>query len=320
MKHWITFGLLLAGAFSALAQGAFPNKQVRLMVGFAAGGPTDQVARLLALELSEKFKQPFIVDNRPGGNGAVATQMVINSNPDGHTLLVGTSGALTVSPSLLKVMPYKPLVDLTPIGALAGYPYALVVSPDLPVQDVKSLVEYVRANPGKVSFSSAGIGSVNHLAGEWLKSLATIDITHVPYKGDAPALIDLMSGRVQMGFNTLTTSLPQVRAGKLRAIAVTSEVPTNLAPGLPAMAQIGFPGFVVEPWNGILGPAGMPKDVVQQLNRAMNEILSRPDVQAKVQATGQYVLLGDEDAMRKRMERETLKWRDVARLANVQPE
>ena len=161
---------------------------------------------------------------------------------------------------------------------------------------------------------------VFHLAGEWFKTQANIDINHVPYKGDAPALVDLVAGRVQMGFNTLTTAMPQVRAGKLRAIAVTSETSTSLAVGLPAMAQTGYPGFVVEPWNGILGPAGMPKDTVQKINRAINEILSRPEVQAKVQATGQYVLLGDEDSMRARLERETSKWREVARIANVQPE
>jgi tripartite-type tricarboxylate transporter receptor subunit TctC len=320
MKKWMTLGLMLGTALAALAQDAYPNKPVRLLVGFAAGGPTDQVARVVATELTEKFKQPFIVDNRPGGNGAIAAQAVIGGAPDGYTLLVGTSGALTVSPSILKNMPYQPLKDLTAVSMLAGFPYALVVPTELPVHDLKSLVDYVRANPGKVSYSSAGIGSVNHLAGEWFKSLAGIDISHVPYKGDAPALVDLVAGRVQMGFNTPTTAMPQVRAGKLRAIAATSEAPTNLIPGLPAMAQNGFPGFVVEPWNGILGPAGMPKDAVQKLNRAVNEILARPDVQAKVQATGQYVLLGDEDALRKRMERETAKWREVARLANVQPE
>lgn len=309
--------LLHAG--TAFAQ-AWPTKPVRLLVGFNAGGPTDLVARLIAEQLTDKFKQPFVVENRPGGNGAVATQAVIASPPDGYTLLIGTSGAMTVSPAMLKVMPFNPLKDLTAVSFLAAYPYALVVPATLPVTDVRGLVEYIRKNPRTVSFSSAGTGSVNHLAGEWFNSIIKLDIIHVPYKGDAPALTDLIAGRVQMGFNTLTTSMPQVKAGKLRALAVTSQSQTSLAPGLPTMVELGYSGFVVEPWNGVFGPANMPADLTLRINQAVNEILARPAVQAKIAETGQYSVIESPESMRRRMEQQTARWREIARAANVQPE
>jgi tripartite-type tricarboxylate transporter receptor subunit TctC len=303
----------------ALAE-AYPTKPVRLMVGFSAGGPTDLVARIIAQQLTEKFKQPFIVENRPGGNGAVAAQIVISSPPDGYTLLVGTSGALTVNPATSKSMSYHPLKDLTPICLVAGYPYALVVPTDLPVTDVRGLVGYVKKNPGKISFSSSGAGSVNHLAGEWFRSLTNTDIVHVAYKGDAPALTDLIAGRVQMGFNTTTTSMPQVRTGKLRALAVTSEKRTTLAPDVPTMAEQGYPGFVVEPWNGLLGPANMPKELVKRINDAIAEILRRPAIQAKVTEAGQYVIIENPETFKRRMEQQTERWKKIALDAGVQPE
>jgi tripartite-type tricarboxylate transporter receptor subunit TctC len=308
--------LLLTGA--AFAQD-YPAKPVRLVVGFSAGGPTDMVARVVAQQLQEKFKQPFVVDNRPGANGALAAQQVISSPPDGYTLLVGTSGALTVNPVTSRSMPYS-VKDLTPIVPLAGYPYMLVVTPTLPVTDVRGLVDYIKKNPGKVSFSSSGNGSVNHLAGEWFRTLTKTDIVHVPYKGDAPSITDLISGRVQMGFNTITTSGPHVRSGKLRAIAVTSEKPTSLAPGVPTMIEQGYSDFVVEPWNGLLGPANMPKELVKRINEAVVEILKRPEIQKKVFETGQYVITESPDQFKKRIEQQTAHWRKIAQESNVQPE
>lgn len=317
--------LFLSVAFALLPLAAthaqtYPEKPVRLIVGFNPGGPTDQVARVVAEHLSAKFKQPFVVENRSGGNGAIAAQAVISSPPDGYTLLVGTSGALTVSPNLLKSMPYSPSRDLTPIAALAGYPYALVVPTSLPVNDVASLVEYVKKNPGKISFSSSGNGSVNHLAGEWFRDLAKIDIAHVPYKGDAPAITDLIAGNVQMGFNTLTTSMAHVESGKLRALAVTSEKPTHLAPSLKPMTEQGYPNFVVEPWNGILGPANMPKALVEQINAAVNEVLAKKEVQERIEQTKQYVIRDTPAQMRQRMENQTAQWAAVVRAANIKVE
>jgi tripartite-type tricarboxylate transporter receptor subunit TctC len=245
---------------------------------------------------------------------------VIGSAPDGYTLLVGTSGALTVSPSLLKQMSYEPLRDLTPVAMLAGYPYVLVVQPTAPINDVRELVAYAKANPDKGAFSSAGIGSVNHLAGEWFSTLTKLNLSHVPYKGDSPALSDLMTGRLLFGFNTVTTSMPQVKAGKLRAIAVTSEKRTDLAPGIPTMIEQGYPGFVVEPWNGVLGPAKMPKDVVDRINSVVAAALVDPTVKTKIMETGQYPIVETPEDMRKLIEQQTARWRDIARAANVQPE
>jgi tripartite-type tricarboxylate transporter receptor subunit TctC len=293
---------------------------VKLLVGFAPGGPTDLVARLIAQRLTQQTGQAFVVENRPGANGALAAREVIGSAPDGYTLLVGTSGALTVSPSLLKQMSYEPLRDLTPVAMLAGYPYVLVVQPTAPINDVRELVAYAKANPDKGAFSSAGIGSVNHLAGEWFSTLTKLNLSHVPYKGDSPALSDLMTGRLLFGFNTVTTSMPQVKAGKLRAIAVTSEKRTDLAPGIPTMIEQGYPGFVVEPWNGVLGPAKMPKDVVDRINSVVAAALVDPTVKTKIMETGQYPIVESPEDMRKLIEQQTARWRDIARAANVQPE
>jgi len=319
MKRVLQFLGLMAVTCVALAQ-PYPAKPVRLIVGFNPGGPTDQVARIVAEALGQKLGQSFIVENRPGGNGAIAAQAVIASPADGYTLLVGTSGALTVSPVMFKSMPYSPMKDLDPVAALAAYPYALVVPTSLPVTDVKSLVDYVRKNPGRISFSSAGPGSVNHLAGEWFKELANIDIVHVPYKGDAPALTDLIAGRVQMGFNTLTTAMPQVKSGKLKALAVTSPKSTSLAPGLTPMVSLGYPDFVVEPWNGLFGPAGLPPAVITRLNEAVNDILALPQIQERIAQTGQYVLMDSPADIRERMTTQTERWRQIARSANLQPE
>ena len=319
MKKLLQFIAFMAFASAAMAQ-TYPSKSVRVIVGFSPGGPTDQITRIVADELSKKLGQPFVVENRVGGNGTIAAQAVIASPADGYTLLVGTSGALTLSPVMLKSMPYNPLKDLTPIAMLAGYPYALVVPASLPVNDVKSLVDYVKKNPGKVSFSSSGSGSYNHLAGEWFKDQAKIDIVHVPYKGDSPALVDLIAGRVEMGFNTLMTAMPQVKDGKLKALAVTSAKPTSLAPGLSTMVDLGYRDFVVEPWNGLFGPAGLPPAVTNRLNNAVNEILASPRVQAQLAESGQYVLIDSPAGVRKRMETQTDGWREIAHAANLQPE
>jgi tripartite-type tricarboxylate transporter receptor subunit TctC len=185
---------------------------------------------------------------------------------------------------------------------------------------VRELVAYAKANPDKGAFSSAGIGSVNHLAGEWFSTLTKLNLSHVPYKGDSPALSDLMTGRLLFGFNTVTTSMPQVKAGKLRAIAVTSEKRTDLAPGIPTMIEQGYPGFVVEPWNGVLGPAKMPKDVVDRINSVVAAALVDPTVKTKIMETGQYPIVETPEDMRKLIEQQTARWRDIARAANVQPE
>lgn len=319
MKKLIVFATLLLSALCASAQ-TWPARPVKLLVGFAPGGPTDLVARLIAQRLTQQTGQAFVVENRPGANGALAAREVIGSAPDGYTLLVGTSGALTVSPSLLKQMSYEPLRDLTPVAMLAGYPYVLVVQPTAPINDVRELVAYAKANPDKGAFSSAGIGSVNHLAGEWFSTITKLNLSHVPYKGDSPALSDLMTGRLLFGFNTVTTSMPQVKAGKLRAIAVTSEKRTDLAPGIPTMIEQGYPGFVVEPWNGVLGPAKMPKDVVDRINSVVAAALVDPTVKTKIMETGQYPIVETPEDMRKLIEQQTARWRDIARAANVQPE
>ncbi len=317
-----TLGLLaaavLATAIPAHAQTDFPARGIRLVIGFAPGGPTDQVTRVVAERLAVHLKQPVTVENRPGGNGALGAQAVLNSAPDGYTLLVGTSGALTVSPSLLKSMSYKP-ADLEPVGILSGYPYALVVPSDSPVNDLAGLLDYLKKNP-KRTFSSGGPGSVNHLAGEWFANLAGVELVHVPYKGDAAALVDLMAGRLDLSFYSMSMAMPQVKAGKLKAIAVTSAGATDLAPGLEALAKTGFPAFVVEPWIGVYAPNGTPRAVTTRLNDALKIVLSEPGVRTRIAEMGQYTLIDTPDGVRDRMTRETRAWAEVIRSAGIQPE
>ena len=319
MNRFFQLLALLALAGTATAQN-YPSKPVRMLVGYSAGGPTDLAARILAEQLSQKLGQPFIVENRAGANGTMATQFVMASPPDGHTLLISTSGALTVQPAMIKSMPYSPLNDLAPVSMLAGFPYFLTVHPSVPVNDVKSLVAYLKSRPGQISYSSAGPGTVNHMAGEWFKELTKVDIVHVPYKGDASAVVDLIAGHVQMGFTTLTTSMPHVKTGRLKALALTSPRPTELAAGFTPMVDLGFPDFIVEPWNGVFGPAKLPPAVTQKLNEAINQVLSDPKVQARIAETGQYVIIESPAVIRARIVTQTERWRQVARLANLQPE
>ncbi len=319
MKKVLVLAAFAAAAFSAAAQ-SWPTKPVRLLVGFSAGGPTDLVARVIAQRLGDQLHQTFVVENRPGANGAIAAKEVLAAAPDGYTLLVGTSGALTVSPSIIKNMGYEPLKDLTPIAMLAGYPYVMAVAPTTPVGNVRDLVAYAKQKPELGSFSSAGTGSVNHLAGEWFNSITKLNLTHVPYKGDAPALADLMTGRLLFGFNTIATSMPQVRAGKLKAIAVTSPTRTELAPDVPTMIEQGYADFVVEPWNGILGPSKMPKELVERINAAVDAALKDPAVRARIAETGQYPIVESAHAMKTRIEQQTSQWRRIAVTAGLKPE
>jgi tripartite-type tricarboxylate transporter receptor subunit TctC len=319
MRTFIVAATLALAAAAAGAQ-QWPARPIKLLVGFAAGGPTDQVARVVAQRITQLTGQSVVVENRPGANGAVATREVIGAPPDGYTLLVGTSGALTVSPSLLKQMPYEPLRDLTPVAMLAGYPYLMVVPPNSTLNDVKDLVAFAKANPDRASYSSAGVGSVNHLAGEWFANIVKVSMTHVPYKGDSPALADLMTGRLLFGFNTVTTAGPQVKAGKLRALGVTSEKRTELAPGIPTLIELGYPGFVVEPWNGILGTSKMPREVIDLIKAFVKDVRLDPAVKTRILETGQYPIVETSDEMRRRIEQQTARWREIARAANVQPE
>lgn len=309
------------GATAVHAAGPdYPARPVTVIVGFSAGGPTDVVARMLAEQLTVKFGQTFLIDNRAGANGGVAAQQTKAAAPDGYTLMIGSSGTLSITPGLRLSMPYDVARDFTPIALVASYPYFLVVPTQSPATDVKDLIRRAKATTEPLSFASAGAGSVNHLAGEWFKSAAGFEATHVPYKGDSAAMTDLMAGRVDFAFISGAAATPQVKAGKLRALAVASETPGKGGPGVPTMIEAGVPGFSAEPWNGLMGPAGMPPEVVAKLNAAVNEIMQRPDIKVRLLALEQYPMTGTPAAFASHIATQTKRWGEIIRIAKIPKE
>src|SRR5512144_2335881 len=280
------FGLLVAGfAAGAWAQD-YPTKPIRIVVPFPPGGATDLLARAVAQRLTEKWGQAVLVDNRPGAGGNIGSELVAKSAPDGYTLEMGTVGTHSINASLYAKMPYDHVKDFVPIILVAGVPNVLVVNPALPVNSVQELVAYAKANPGKLNFASSGNGTSIHLSGELFKVMAGVQMTHVPYKGSAPALQDLIGGQVQLMFDNLPPSLPQIKAGKLRALAVTTATRSPALPDLPTIAESGLPGFEASSWFGIVAPAGTPPAIVAKLNAEVAKWLASPEAQEKLLALG----------------------------------
>jgi tripartite-type tricarboxylate transporter receptor subunit TctC len=319
--------LRFAGSFAAAAcllfvmaapaPAAFPDKTIRVLVGQPAGGPTDAIARIIADRIADALKQPAVVENRPGANGTIAAQALMASAPDGHTLYVGTNGTLTVYPALKRGLPYDTLKSFTPVALLSSYPYFLLLDKKLPIKDFKEFVAYGKANPGKLSMSSSGIGSVNHLGGEYMALQLGIKVTHVPYAGDAPAMTDLIAGNVAFGFGTYSLGAPQVKAGTVTAIAISSKQRMPAFPDLPTVAELGVPDYELVPWNGMLAPAGTPADRVQILNDAINAGLRHPDTQKRLAELGLQALVVTPDGFRKHLESELVRWQEMATKVGV---
>jgi tripartite-type tricarboxylate transporter receptor subunit TctC len=288
----------------ALAQ-AWPNKPIRLVVNFPPGGAADQIARSVGVPLGEALGQPIVIENRPGANGNIGADAVAKSPPDGYTLLMSSGGAFSVNPHLYTKLPFDPVKDLVPVAAAARILVFLVVRPDLPAKSVDEFVALARANPGKLTYGSPGSGSSPHIAGEMLKRAANIDIVHVPYKGAAPALTDLLGGQLDFMFDP-GIGLPQVRAGKLRLLAVGSPKRSPLFPDTPTLAEAGMVGFDADSWFGFYAPAGVPADILARLNREINRALQTPAVRERITALGAEVvaLSADEFAALQRADRE----------------
>jgi len=276
---------LLAAAPAGGAQG-FPDRPVKLVVPFPPGGPLDVTGRLIAQQLTQAWGQSVVVENKPGAGGNIGADLVAKSAPDGYTVLMGALSTHAVNPSLYAKMPYDAVKDFAPITLLATTPNVLVVSPSLPVNSVKDLVAYARAHPGKLSFGSGSNGSAGHLAGELFKVDTGTDIVHIPYKGGAPATQALLAGDVQFMFDNLANATAQVKAGKLKALAVTTAERSKLAPDLPTMAEAGLPGFDISTWYGLMAPAGTPKDVIARWNAEVVKILNTPEVRERLAAQG----------------------------------
>jgi len=301
------------------AQGAanYPAKPVRLVVPFPAGGTTDILARAVAQRLSEAWGQQVIVDNRPGAGGNIGSDLVAKAKPDGYTLLMGTVGTHAINPSLYRNMPYDHVKDFAPVILVAGVPNVLVVNPSLPVHSVPELIAYAKANPGKLNFASSGNGTSIHLSGELFKAMTGVEMTHVPYKGSAPALTDLIGGQVQLMFDNLPSSLPFIKAGKLRALAVTSGARAAALPDLPTLAESGLPGFEASSWFGVLAPAGTSRDIVAKLNGAIAGWLASPEAKEKLLAQGAIAAGGTPEDFARHIGAETSKWAKVVKASGA---
>ena len=291
----------------------YPTKPIRLVVPFPPGGATDILARDVAQKLTEAWGQSVIVDNRPGAGGNIGSELVAKSAPDGYTLEMGTVGTHAINASLYAKMPYDHVKDFTPVILVAGVPNVLVVNPAVPANSVAELVAYAKANPGKLNFASSGNGTSIHLSGELFKVMAGVQITHIPYKGSAQALQDLLAGQVQLMFDNLPPSLPQIKAGKLRALAVTSATRAPALPDVPTLAESGLPGFEASSWFGILAPAGTPAPIVAKLNAEVANWLATPEAKEKLLKQGANPAGGTPQDFAKHIAAETAKWAKVVK-------
>jgi len=308
--------LLTLGAAGAFAQN-FPTKPIRLVVPFPAAGTTDILAREVAQRLSVLWGQSVVVDNRPGAGGNIGSDLVAKSAPDGYTLLMGTVGTHAINPSLYSKMPYDHVKDFVPIVLVAGVPNVLEVTPSLPVNSVADLIKLAREKPGQLNFASSGSGTSIHLSGELFKAMAGVDMTHVPYKGSAPAITDLMGGQVQLMFDNLPSSLQQIKAGKLHAIAVTSAQRAPALPNVPTIAESGLPGFEASSWFGILAPAGTPPAIVARINADVNQWLQTAEAKDKLLAQGAIAAGGTPADFAAHIRTETEKWAKVVKISGA---
>jgi len=265
---------------------SYPNKPIRLIVGFPPGGGTDVVARIIAPGLSENLGQPVVIENRPGATGTVAAAMVARSPADGYTLMMGHVSVNAIAPSLFPNLPYDVIKDFAPITLAASVPHLIVVHPSLPVTSLRELIAYAKARPGKLSFPSAGNGSTPHLAGEMFKSMAGVDLVHVPYKGTGQSMQDLLAGQHQVAFDTMPASAPYVRAGRLRALAVSSARRVAEFPDGPTAEEAGVPGYRITTWYGVFAPAGTQPEVVNQLHAEIAKAMQSPETHAKLAEIG----------------------------------
>jgi len=308
--------LLSAGTASAETN-YYPDRAVKIEVGYAAGGPLDVVARLIGDKLAQIWGKTVVVENVSGASGNIAADRVAKAVPDGYTLLLASNVNIAVNPKLYKNMPFDPVKDLMPITQVAYSPNILVVPNDLPVKSVQELVTYAKANPGKVSFASAGVGTTQHLAGELFKTIAKVDIQHVPYRGATPAITDLLGGRVSMFFGPPSSLLGLVKEGKVRALAVTSAQRFPAAPDLPTMIEAGYPGFVAVLSVGWMAPAGTPKDVIDSIYKDTAKALAAPDVRERLQKIGTEPMGTSPAEFAADIQREVPQWAEVIKAAGL---
>ncbi|HSF46862.1 MAG TPA: tripartite tricarboxylate transporter substrate binding protein [Burkholderiales bacterium] len=326
MKVLLHTALLLAaaavlgpGTAGALVQ-EYPKKPITMIVPYPAGGATDILARALGEKLTASLGQQVVIDNRPGANGNIGAQIAAKAAPDGYTLLMSPASTLTHNPSLYSKMPFDPLKDLAPISIVAETPMVVVVNPAIPAKSIKELVDLAKSKPGALSFASPGTGSSPHLSGELFKVMTKTDMVHVPYKGAAPAVTDLVGGQVQLMFDTIVSSLPHVKSGKLRALAVTPAKRSPLLPELPTVAEAGVPGYEATTWFGLLAPAGTPKPIIEKLHNEVVKILKTPDMKSRLDQLGAEPIGNTPEEFTAAMKQEMAKWAKVVADAGIRLE
>ncbi len=297
----------------------YPNKPVRVIVPYAAGGGTDTAARIIAQKLTEKWGHSVVVDNRPGAAGIIGSDLVAKAQPDGYTLLVA-AGAHAINPGLYQKLPYDTRKDFAPVAFLVTAPNILVVNPSVHVASVRELIDLAKAKPGQLNFGSGGAGQTPHLAAELFKSMAGVDMSHVPYKGGAPATLDLLSGRISVMFGGMVLTLPHVKSGKLRALAITGARRSKTVPELPTIGESGLPGYEADEWFGMFAPAGTPRAVVESLNGTVRALLKMPDTQERFSTLGAEVVDMDVQGFAAFVDKQIGKWAQVIKAANIRAE
>jgi tripartite-type tricarboxylate transporter receptor subunit TctC len=310
MRFLLAFFILIGAANAAWAQ-SWPSRPLRLVIPFAPGGGADIAGRVIGQELSDVLKQPVIIENRAGAGGTIAPNNVAKSPADGYSLVLGHLGGIAIAPHLYKDLPFDPINDIAPVTLVVNGLSVLVVNPDLPVKTVGELMAHAKAKPNQLSFSSAGSGTDTHLAGELFKSMTGTSMVHIPYKGGAPALVDLIAGRVQLSFASVATTISAIQTDKLRAIAMTGKNRFEGLPGVPTIAESGVPGYEINNWYGIFVPTNTPQDIIQRLNAETIKILKKPDVHAKLIASGLEPIWSTPKEFSDYVRAETDKWRKI---------
>lgn len=307
----------LATAFGPAAAQAWPGRPIRLVVTFAAGGGADFAARNVGARLSEQLGQTVVVDNRAGGGGLIGNEVVAKAPPDGYTLLLGAAGPLVVAPHLYPNVPYDPLKDLVPVAHIASTPFVLTVNPSVAANSVAELISFAKANPGKLSYGSSGTGGAPHLASELFTRTANVNMVHVPYKGLAPAINDLLGGHIQVLFADTGLVLPHIKAGKLKALAVTGTRRTPLLPDLPTVREAGLPTYSAGTWYGILAPAGTPTEIMNRLNTEVRTALGHPELQKQLGTQGMEPAAMSREEFSAMLREDYDKWGKLIREANI---
>jgi len=318
--HVLSCVFLAAFAGAASAADAYPNKPIRLLVGVPPGGANDFVARTIAQQLSTQLGQPVIVENRGGAGGNIAADAVAKSPPDGYTLFLSVIGTMAINPSLYPSLPFDSIRDFATISQLTSMPQVMLVHPSIPAKTLQEFIAYAKNNPGKINFASGGSGTATHLAAELFKTMAGVDMVHVPYKGNGPATVDLLTGRVAVMFDQIATALPTVRDGRLRALGVSTAKRSPAAPDIPTLSESGLPGYDVTTWHGLVAPAGTPRPIIDRLHEEVVKALASPQVRERFEGAGIVPVSSTPEQFEAFTQAELLRWRTVVKASGAKVE